>query len=162
MNVKNDINVQPELTNAFDDLCDYVKKQKIIGKKIALCHGCFDPLHLGHVMHFDIASHIADIVVVTVTPDLYVYKGENRPCFNQHQRKYLIDSIKYVDKCAINLWETAVETIKCLSPNYLVKGSDYKNSLHSGFLLEKKAIEEIKLVPMSRTFEKKLNIKPLN
>ena len=46
-------------------LSDYKSK----GKKIVLCHGCFDLMHPGHIKHFQAAKRMGDILVVTVTPD---------------------------------------------------------------------------------------------
>ena len=40
-------------------------------KKVILCHGVFDLLHLGHVKHFEEAKKYGDILIVTVTPDKY-------------------------------------------------------------------------------------------
>ena len=64
-------------------VCAKLKKQ---GKKIAQCHGCFDLLHPGHIKHFEAAKNIADVVVVTVTPDRFVNKGPGRPVFNEKLR----------------------------------------------------------------------------
>jgi bifunctional ADP-heptose synthase (sugar kinase/adenylyltransferase) len=44
-------------------------------RKIVLCHGVFDLLHVGHIRHFEQAKKLGDILVVTVTPDIYVNKG---------------------------------------------------------------------------------------
>jgi cytidyltransferase-like protein len=55
-----------------------LKKQ---GKKISQCHGCFDLVHIGHIKHFESAKKIADVLVVTLTPDRFVNKGPGRPAF---------------------------------------------------------------------------------
>lgn len=149
MGVKNSMddkvkeNISSDIVDAFSRLCDYVEHQKLLGKKIALCHGCFDPLHFGHIMHFEEASKIADVVIVTITADCFIKKGVNRPYFDHYKRKYMICTIKYVNMCSINLWENAVETIRRLKPDYFVKGVDYKHSSNYGFLLEKNEIKKI-------------------
>ncbi len=139
--VKN--HITSDIIDTFSVLCNYIKHQKLLGKKIALCHGCFDPLHYGHIIHFEEASKIADIVIVTITADSFIKKGINRPYFNHYKRKYMISSIKFVNMCAVNLWENAVETIRRTKPDYFVKGIDYKHSSNYGFLLEKKEIDKI-------------------
>ena len=58
------------------------KKQK----KIVLCHGVFDLLHIGHIKHFKEAKTLGDIVIVSITSDKFVNKGPNRPIFNQNLR----------------------------------------------------------------------------
>ena len=56
--------------------------KKSQGKKIILCHGVFDLLHIGHIKHFEEAKKMGDILVVTITPDQFVNKGPGRPAFN--------------------------------------------------------------------------------
>ena len=97
------------------------------GKKVILCHGVFDLLHIGHIRHFEEAKKRGDILAVTTTPDHFVNKGPGRPVFNEGLRAEAIASLDCVDYVAINQWPTAVETIHLLSPDYYVKGSDYSN-----------------------------------
>ena len=66
------------------------KKNK---KKIVLCHGVFDLLHVGHVTYFEQAKKLGDILVVSVTDDKYVNKGPLRPVFNINQRTSLIKKL---------------------------------------------------------------------
>ena len=47
-------------------------------KKLVHCHGVFDPLHIGHIRHFEQAKKLGHILVVTVTPDRFVNKGVGR------------------------------------------------------------------------------------
>lgn len=100
-------------------------KARRAGKTVALCHGVFDLMHPGHVVHFREARAMADILVVTLTPDRLVNKGPGRPIFNQQLRLDTISALQFVDYVALNEWPTAVETIKKLKPAFYVKGSDY-------------------------------------
>ena len=52
-------------------------------KKIVLCHGVFDLLHLGHIKHFKSAKKFGDYLIVSITANKYVNKGPGRPIFNQ-------------------------------------------------------------------------------
>src|SRR5581483_11082619 len=70
------------------------------GKRIVLCHGVFDLLHIGHVRHFEQARKLGDVLVVTLTPDRFVNKGVG--------------------------WPTAVETIRLLRPHVFAKGSEFR------------------------------------
>ena len=50
-------------------------KKKYKRKKIVLCHGVFDLLHVGHINYFQSAKKLGDILVVSVTEDKFVNKG---------------------------------------------------------------------------------------
>ena len=56
----------------LQELQKIIKELKSDGKKIVLCHGVFDLLHLGHIKHFNEARTFGDILIVTVTPDSFV------------------------------------------------------------------------------------------
>jgi len=97
------------------------------GKKIVLCHGCFDLMHPGHIKYFQASKEMGDILVVTVTPDTYVDKGPGRPVFNQNLRLESIAALECVDYVAVNKWPTAEETLRLLRPNIYVKGQEFEN-----------------------------------
>ena len=97
-----------------------VEKFKKKRKKIVLCHGVFDLLHLGHVKHFEEAKRYGDILVVTVTPDKYVYKGPNKPVFSLQERIETLAALHVIDFVAANKWESAIETIQIVKPNFLI------------------------------------------
>ena len=71
-------------------------------KNIALCHGVFDLLHPGHISHLNQAKKLADILVVSLTPDRYVNKGPSRPAFTEKLRAETISSLEVVDYVVIN------------------------------------------------------------
>ena len=62
------------------------KKNKVRGQKNCYCHGCFDLMHIGHIKYFQASKRMGDILIVTVTPDIYVDKGPDRPVFNENLR----------------------------------------------------------------------------
>lgn len=100
---------------------------KAEGKKIVHCHGCFDLMHPGHIKYFQAAKKMGDILVVTVTPDIYVDKGPGRPVFNEELRADSIAALECVNYVAINKWPTAEETLRLLKPDVYVKGREFKN-----------------------------------
>ena len=111
----------------LNELKNYCKKQKQIGKKIVLAHGTFDLLHIGHIKHLKYAKNSGDILIVTVTADKFVKKGPNRPYFNQFNRSEMLSTLNFVDKvCIINSF-SAVPAIENSKPNYYIKGIEYKN-----------------------------------
>ena len=60
---------------SIENLAKIISKLKNKEKKIVLCHGVFDLLHIGHINHFKEAKKLGDILVVTVTQDKFVNKG---------------------------------------------------------------------------------------
>ena len=113
-------------------------------KKIVHCHGVFDLFHNGHLHHLQSAKEYGDILVVTVTPDIFVNKGPLRPAFNQNKRAKMLAALELVDYVAININKTAVPAIQLLRPNYFVKGAEYsrlEDDITGGIFEEKKALE---------------------
>ena len=112
---------------SLEKLQRVLNKEKAKGKKIVLCHGVFDLLHIGHIKHFKEAKSFGDILVVTLTPDIYVNKGPKRPAFKEKLRVEAIASLYIVDYVALNVTPTAVSVIQKIRPNIYCKGSDYKD-----------------------------------
>ncbi len=130
----------------LEQLAEFVLEAKAINKTVAMCHGCFDLLHMGHIRHFEAARALADILVVTVTPDQYVNKGPNRPAFPQDLRVEAIGALACVDYVAINEWPTAVETIQLIKPDFYVKGADYRDKTEDvtgGIALEEATVKSV-------------------
>ena len=110
----------------LEKLENVIRGLKSKGKRIVLCHGCFDLMHPGHIKYFQVAKDMGDVLVVTVTPDIYVDKGPGRPAFNQGLRVDSIAALECVDYVAINKWPTAEETLKLLKPHIYVKGQEFE------------------------------------
>ena len=101
-------------------------------------------LHAGHLRHFEKASVLADVLVVTVTPDRFVNKGPNRPVYPEDARAELIAGLEVVDLVAVNRWASAVPTIELVGADIFVKGSEYETrarEVNPNFLAEAKAVE---------------------
>lgn len=97
------------------------------GKKIVHCHGVFDLLHHGHLLHFNSAKKLGNVLVVTITADKYVNKGPNRPRFYQEYRAEMLAALSMVDYVAINDNPRATQAIQAIRPDYYVKGPDYRD-----------------------------------
>ena len=101
---------------SIENLGKIIYKLKKKGKKIILCHGVFDLLHIGHINHFKEAKKLGDILVVTVTQDRHVNKGPNRPIFPLSTRMESIAALKDIDYVAPNIYSNAIQLIKTLKP----------------------------------------------
>lgn len=121
------MNSSPKI-KSLSELAGILAQARESGRQIVLCHGVFDLLHPGHILHFREARSQGDLLVVTVTPDKYVRKGPGRPIFNQRLRLETIAGLEGVDYTALNEWPTAVEAIQRLKPHIYVKGPDYADA----------------------------------
>ena len=119
-----------ELSNKIFYFNDIKKKllNKIKNKKVVLCHGVFDLLHIGHLNHFEEAKKFGEILIVSITDDAFVKKGPNRPVFKSYERSKMICALSYVDYVIINNNFTAENVIKTIKPSVYAKGIDYLNS----------------------------------
>ncbi len=96
-------------------------------KKIVLCHGVFDLLHIGHIKHLKKAKEYGNKLFVTITSDKFVNKGPGKPVFNERLRAEALASLEDVDYVAINDSPTAINAIKIIKPDFYCKGRDYVN-----------------------------------
>lgn len=113
-----------EKIKSLEEVQQIAANLKNEGKKIVHCHGCFDVLHYGHIKHFEAAKSLGDVLIATVTPDRFVNKGPGRPFFNEDIRMQAVAALESIDYVALNKWETAVDTIRLLKPDYYVKGKE--------------------------------------
>jgi rfaE bifunctional protein nucleotidyltransferase chain/domain len=115
------------------------------GRRIVLCHGVFDPLHIGHIKHFQQAKRLGHVLAVTVTPDQFVNKGPHRPVFPEQLRAEAVAALECVDFVAINQWPTAIEAIELLKPDLFVKGSEFqhKTDQTGALALEEQAVKRV-------------------
>ncbi len=91
-------------------------------------NGTFDILHRGHLEMLRYAKSLGD-VMVCIDSDSRVkeLKGADRPINNQEDRKFMLESLKWVDRCWIFSDEEELEKIiELYQPDIMVKGSDYK------------------------------------
>ena len=94
---------------------------------IVFTNGCFDVLHRGHVELFKYCKSLGRVVVgLNSDKSVKALKGNGRPFFSELDRKFMLESCKYVDEVTIFDEPTPHELIKKLKPDIIVKGGDYK------------------------------------
>lgn len=117
---------------------------EVSGYPIIQCHGVFDLLHEGHISYLQEAKGMIGkmgTLVVTVTSDRYVCKGENRPIIGENSRMKMLAALECVDYVCLSDFMNASTAIKIIKPNIFFKGSEYSDENMS--LDEKFAIESI-------------------
>lgn len=83
----------------YKDLKKIKSKHAKLNQKIVLTTGCYDILHLGHVIHFNYCKKQGEILVVSVGNDKCVrmLKGPARPINDELLRSRLIAALEIVD-----------------------------------------------------------------
>ena len=104
-----------------------ILRRKYPNKKIGLAHGVFDLLHYGHLLHLKKAKQICDILVVSITADKFINKNPSGPYYNSKKRMEFLSEIECVDYVILSEYQSAIETLQILKPNYYFKGSEYAN-----------------------------------
>ena len=122
-----------------------IRKFKEENKKVGLCHGRFDMLHPGHVKHFESAKEFCDVLFVSLTADSFVkiWRGPDRPIFNERLRAYMIANAKPVDYAIICDYPTGEEMIYELKPSFFIKGPDCVKEDSPQIRAERQAIEDV-------------------
>ena len=124
---------QPRVLNSVT-LESALKSYRAAGKKIVFTNGCFDLLHVGHVIYLEEAKKLGDVLIVGINTDESVkrLKGPSRPVQNENDRCEILAALKAVDHTILFLEDTPLNLIKSVKPDVLVKGGDWKPELIVG------------------------------
>lgn len=106
----------------FDDLRRVREEHRTL--KIVQCHGAFDLVHVGHLIHLEEARALGDLLVVTITADRHITKKRS-VTFTQDQRAHQLASLEIVDYVAVVDEPSALSAIEILHPDVYVKGPEY-------------------------------------
>lgn len=106
-------------------IIDEWKKQ---GQSLVFTNGCFDIIHVGHVLYLEEAKNLGQKLVVGINSDASVakLKGESRPIKDIFDRTHVLAALESVDMVIVFEGETPYDMIKDLVPNILVKGGDWR------------------------------------
>lgn len=98
------------------------------GKRVVLAHGVFDLLHPGHIAHLQRAKELGDVLVVSLTRDVFTNKGPDKPVFPLWARMEQLSALEMVDYVVASPGATAKEVIESIQPAVFAKGGDYEES----------------------------------
>lgn len=115
------------------------------GMTVALCHGVFDLVHPGHIIHLEQAKTMADVLVVSITAAKYVRKGPGRPYFDDEMRMKVLAALACVDYVILSEGYTADDIIESIEPDIYVKGEEYakaEDDLTGKISEEQRLVEE--------------------
>ncbi len=102
--------------------------------------GCYDWFHSGHVRFFEEVSGLGDLyVVVGSDPNVRLLKGDGHPLFPQDERRYMVQSIRYVHQALISSgqgWMDAEPEIALVRPDMYAVNEDGDKPEKRQFCLE--------------------------
>tara|TARA_R110000824_G_scaffold115732_5_gene266894 strand:+ start:1461 stop:1853 length:393 start_codon:yes stop_codon:yes gene_type:complete len=95
--------------------------------KKVFTNGCFDILHRGHIELLKFCKSLGEVTVgLNSDKSVKKLKGLKRPIFTEEDRKFMLESCKYVDNVVLFDEQTPFKLINSLRPDVVVKGGDYK------------------------------------
>ncbi len=125
-----------------EELAETVKSLKGQNKKVVQCHGCFDIIHPGHVRYLEQAKKFGDVLIVSLTPDKYILKGDDRPYMPEELRVKSMAALEIVDYVCLDENSWAGPLLDFVQPDIYVKGKEYEKTLDGVFGKERKLVED--------------------
>ena len=139
---------------SFNDINQLLTTYRKENFKLVFTNGCFDLLHKGHLNLLSNAAGFGDKLFVGLNSDKSVkkLKGDSRPKQNERTRAQNLLELKYVNHVIIFKDLTPQKLIHAISPDFLVKGGDYKKSEIVGAKHVISSGGVVKIVPLTPGF----------
>jgi cytidyltransferase-like protein len=107
------------------------------GRRIVLCHGIFDLLHPGYIVHLEEARALGDVLVVSLTADKFVNKGPGRPFCKEALRARTLAALTCVDYVVVTPFSSAAAALEAVRPHFYCLGKEYERNLQKNDFLQK-------------------------
>jgi D-beta-D-heptose 7-phosphate kinase/D-beta-D-heptose 1-phosphate adenosyltransferase len=116
-------------------------------------NGTFDVLHIGHLKLLEFASSFGELRVgIDTDKRVKELKGIDRPFNTTEDRKYFLQSLKYVNLVVVfDSREELINLVKEYQPDYMIIGDDYKDQIVYGSEYAKELVFFEKLPNYSTT-----------
>ncbi|PYQ98030.1 MAG: hypothetical protein DMF96_12455 [Acidobacteria bacterium] len=105
-------------------------RERFRDKAVVLCHGAFDLVHMGHLIHFEEARSLGDVLVVTITADAHITK-KRAVSFSQEYRARQLAALEhnlFAEKAYPQQSERAFATYQ----RYVDRGKTIRNLCYVG------------------------------
>jgi cytidyltransferase-like protein len=106
--------------------CDPLRERS--SRKRVIVTGCYDWFHSGHVRFFEEVSALGDLyVVVGHDANLKLLKGEGHPMFSQEERRYMVQSVRFVKEALVSSgqgWMDAEPEVAVIRPDIYAVNED--------------------------------------
>jgi len=135
-----DYRVIPDLALAGFPIRPVSATDSDTGRKKVLVTGCYDWLHSGHVRFFEEVSQLGELyVVIGHDENVRFLKGQGHPLFPQDERRYMVQSIRFVKQALISSgwgWMDAEPQITQIRPDIYAVNEDGDKSEKQAFCHE--------------------------
>ncbi len=110
-----------------DEALHWVDMQQRREQTVVFTNGCFDLLHVGHIVYLEAAAQLGDQLIVGLNSDASIrrLKGKNRPIIFEADRARLLKALRMVSWVTIFDEDTPEVLISSIRPDVLVKGGDW-------------------------------------
>lgn len=117
-----------KICSQLSDAMTRVENWKKQGHTIVFTNGCFDIIHVGHVLYLEQARQLGHKLVVGINSDASVsrLKGPSRPIKDIFDRSHVLAALESVDLVVVFEEDTPYHLIEGIIPHILVKGGDWK------------------------------------
>ena len=132
-------------------LSTVAQKLQKSGKRIVLTNGCFDLLHVGHIMLLSASKQLGDVLVVAIDDDASVkrLKGPGRPVIKAAERLRIISALDSVDYVVVFSSHQLNTLIEILRPTVLTKGSNYGTDTVAGREIVERFGGRVEIIPVT-------------
>lgn len=95
--------------------------------KVVFTNGVFDLVHRGHIELLNYCKSLGDCVVgIDTDARVRKIKGNERPINSQENRKFLLESLRSVDKVVFFSSKEELQALYIsINPDFFVKGSEW-------------------------------------
>jgi rfaE bifunctional protein nucleotidyltransferase chain/domain len=106
--------------------------------------GVFDIVHPGHLQCLKESSELGDKFIVLLNSDKWVRENKREPIFNENDRKYVLESLGFIDKVIIfDTNEEKDQLLKKLKPDIFTKACKYNEYADGDKILEAKTMKQM-------------------
>ncbi len=88
--------------------------------------GGFDPVHVGHILHFKEAKSLGDYLLVILHSDQWLINKKGFVFMPYEERKVILESIRYVDEVVPTVDDdpSVYKSLEYYKPDIFAKGGD--------------------------------------
>ncbi|MBF0441912.1 MAG: adenylyltransferase/cytidyltransferase family protein [Oligoflexales bacterium] len=112
------------------DLFDELRSIRRSYKKVVLTDGHFNVIHPGHVRFLEFARSKGDVLVAMVHGNNMIEDKVKDRFFDETERVKHLASLEYVHKVILINKTTIIDIIKCVKPDFYVKGEEFSRKIN--------------------------------